>query len=99
MSISESRIAELEKIGFVRWTKAGKDRLYIKASYLGLECLYYNTGNIKYAEFDGYQISNSQAYRYKAAKTYIDIPTGTVHSDYDDLKEAAMKLSGLCTDA
>ena len=74
-------ITALEKKGFNRWTKGNMDRLYINAGQLGLECGYYNTGNIKWAEFCGNSISNCEARRMKAAKTYIDINTGKAHSD------------------
>lgn len=89
---TEERIAELEKMGFRRWTKAGYDRMYINAGVLGLECSYYKTGNISTAFFKGERISNSTGYRYKAAKTYLDLKTGRVFSDYDELREAAEAL-------
>ena len=91
--LTEERINELTEKGFKRWTKGNLDRLYINPSQLGLVCSYYNTGNIKYAEFNGENISNSQARRYKAAKTFIDIKTGTVFSDIPALEEAACKLA------
>ena len=78
--------------GFKRWTKNGKDRLYINASQLGLECEYYHTGNIKNAEFRGEHISNSQAYRYKAAKTYVELGPDRLVSDYPELEDAAAEL-------
>lgn len=89
------RIAELEAVGFKRWTKNGMDRLYINAGALGLVCQYYKTGNIMDAKFNGEQISNSEGYRMKAAKTYIDIKTETVHSDNTKLREAAAELAKL----
>ena len=91
--MTNERIAALEALGFNRWTKGNYDRLYINAKALGLDCSYYKTGNISGATFNGETISNSQAYRYKAAKTYIDIKTGEVHSDYPTLAEAAEKLA------
>ena len=83
------KIAELIKKGFNRWTKGNMDRLYINAAQLGLVCSYYKTGNISGAEFQGESISNCQARRYKAAKTFVDIKTGTVYSDIPALKTAA----------
>ena len=74
-------IATLETKGFNRWTNGNMDRLYINAAQLGLDCIYYNTGNIKAADFCGESISNSEARRMKCAKTYIDIKTGKAHSD------------------
>ena len=95
--MTENRITELTNKGFKRWTKGNLDRLYINASQLGLECQYYHTGNISSATFRGEHISNSQAYRYKAAKTYIDIKTDRVMSDYDVLADAAAEIAGLTT--
>lgn len=95
--MTENRITELTSKGFKRWTKGNLDRLYINAAQLGLECGYYNTGNIKWATFNGEDISNCQARRYKAAKTYIDIKTDRVVSDYDVLAEAAAEIAGLTT--
>lgn len=95
MMITEEKVAELEKKGFNRWTKGNIDRLYINASQLGLECWYYNTGNVKAAEFNGEAISNCAARRYKAAKTYIDLKTGRVRSDIPALEKAARELAGI----
>ena len=93
--VTEERITELEKLGFKRWMKGNLDRLYINAAQLGLVCDYYNTGNIKSAEFNGESISNCQARRMKAAKTFIDVKTGKVHSDSYTLEQAAAKLAGM----
>ena len=88
------RIEELEAMGFKRWTKGGMDRLYINASALGLNCSYYKTGNVSNAWFDGYEISNCEARRMKASKTYIDIKTEEVYSDNTTLAEKAAEISG-----
>lgn len=93
--ITEERIEELTKKGFNRWTKGNMDRLYINAAQLGLDCTYYKTGNISGADFQGCSISNCEARRMKAAKTYIDIKTGKVHSDNSTLEKAAAELAGL----
>lgn len=93
--LNETKIKELEEKGFNRWTKGNLDRLYINASQLGLICSYYNTGNIKRAEFGGGVISNCCARRYKAAKTFIDIKTENVYSDCEELAEAAKELAEL----
>lgn len=93
MALTEEKIARLEEKGFKRWTKGNMDRLYINATMLGLNCEYYNTGNIRSAWFNGASISNCEARRMKAAKTYIDIKTGTVYGDNNSLKEAAEKLA------
>lgn len=91
--MTDARIQKLEQIGFKRWTKGNMDRLYINAEQLGLDCAYYKTGNISGADFKGERISNSEAYRMKAAKTYIDIKTGVLHSTHTILKEAAEQLA------
>lgn len=89
------RIEELEALGFKRWQKGNMDRLYINASMLGLNYGKYNTGNIKWAEFQGMSISNSEARRMLAAKTYIDIKAEKVHSDSYTLERAAAELAGI----
>ena len=90
--MTQEQISRLEAMGFSRWTKDNYDRLYINAKALGLECDYYKTGNIHHATFRGRDISNCEARRMKAAKTYIDVATGEVHSDNADLKEAAQEM-------
>lgn len=85
LTITRENIMEnleaLEKMGFKRWQKGAMDRMYINASALGLVCTYYKTGNISSATFDGEGISNSEGYRMKSAKTYIDLKNYTVVSD------------------
>ena len=93
--LTEEKIIELTGKGFNRWTKGNLDRLYINAAQLGLVCDYYNTGNVKYAEFQGCNISNCEARRMKNARTFIDIKTGRVHSDNTRLESAAAELAGL----
>lgn len=90
--MDEKIIDKLETRGFKRWTKGDYDRLYIDATSMGLELSYYKTGNICYAEWKGERISNSRGYKFKTAKTYVDIKTGKVHSDRDDLKESAEEI-------
>ena len=93
--MTNDRITELESKGFTRWTKGNIDRLYINATQLGLNCEYYKTGSISYAEFRGVKISNSQARRMKTAKTYIDINTGRAYSDDEMLLEAVKDIAGI----
>lgn len=93
--LNEMKINELINKGFNRWTKGNLDRLYINAAQLGLVCGYYNTGNIREAEFNGESISNSEARRMKAAKTFIDIKTGRIYSDSITLRDAATELAAL----
>lgn len=90
--MTEQSIAKLEAEGFKRWQKGTYDRLYVNASALGLECEYYKTGNIRNAYFRGERVSNSEGYRMKAAKTYVDVKTGNVFSDNQTLKEAAEEI-------
>jgi hypothetical protein len=95
MKITETKIEELQKLGFKRWTKNGKDRLYINATSLGLTYTTYNTGNVSSASFAGEHISNSAARRMLGSKTYIDLVQGVVVSDNATLANAAADLSGL----
>lgn len=88
-------VEELTELGFNRWTKNGMDRMYINAKALGLDCSYYHTGNICGAEFRGEHVSNSEARRMQAAKTYIDLKTGKVHSDNYTLLREAEELAGI----
>lgn len=88
----EDKIKALEDMGFKRWQKGTMDRLYINAGALGLVCEYRHTGSISNALFDGSQISNGEAYRMRASKTFLDVKTWVLYSDNDSLKEAAEKL-------
>ncbi|MEU8279793.1 hypothetical protein ACFYOK_04655 [Microbispora bryophytorum] len=70
-------------IGGARWTKGGKDRVYINGwtQYLGLEIEHYRSGNISSAALHGESISNSEAYRLASAvhKVYFDVADGKVY--------------------
>ena len=88
-------LEKLEKLGFNRWQKGTMDRMYINACDLGLTCTYYKTGNISSAEFDGEQISNSEGYRMKSAKTYIDLKNFKVISDNVTLARKVAELIGI----
>lgn len=92
MKLTDKQIEKMEAIGFNRWTKGKYDRLYIDAEDLGLEVRYYNSGNIADAKFHGESISNAEARRMRAAKVFVDIETGTLHSDREDLREEAEKI-------
>lgn len=93
--LTEERITELESKGFKRWQKGNLDRLYINAAQLGLICTYYKTGNIHTAEMNGVLVSNSEGYRIKAAKTFVDVKTGKLYSDNEYCKDAAAALAGI----
>ena len=88
------RIEELEAMGFRRWQKNGMDRMYINAGALGLICTYYKSGNISSAEFAGERVSNSEGYRLKSAKTYIDLKLKRLVSDSARLAAAAAEMIG-----
>ena len=90
--MTQEMIDKLTEVGFNRWTKGNMDRLYINAAQLGLVCEYYHTGNIKYAELNGKSVSNSEARRMKASKTFVDLKTEKVYSDNSALQEAAEAL-------
>lgn len=90
----ETRIAELEALGFRRWQKNGMDRMYINASTLGLICVYRRSGTISDAEFRGESISNSQARKMADAKTYIDLINRRLVSQSAMLAAAAADLIG-----
>jgi len=90
--LNELTIKALEAKGFSRWQKGGYDRLYINAFHLGLECAYHKTGSIKLAEFRGDHISNSEAYRMKNEKTYINIENGKVFSGRDDFRALVQEM-------
>ena len=70
----EEKIATLEAKGFKRWTKYGKDRLYINAEkLLNLEIHYRKSGSISFSEMDGDSISHGEAYRLIGSKIWIDL--------------------------
>ncbi len=93
--MTNEMIERLESKGFKRWTKGNLDRLYINASQLGLVCSYYNSGNISSATFCGESISNCEARKIKAAKTFIDINTDTIYSDHHRLAHKAAEMTGM----
>ena len=87
-------IAELEKLGFKRWTKNGMDRMYINAGKLGYDK--------ETRTFLGERISGGRAGQMESAKTYIDmIEYKIISTDCDLAYEAAKKLGidpvgGIC---
>lgn len=86
---TEKLITALEEKGFKRWTKGGKDRMYIDADKLGLKVQKYGSGAVKRAEWDGEKISNREGTAMLYAKTYLDLTDMSVHSDDSDLLAAA----------
>ena len=76
-------IEKLEAAGAKRWSKYGKDRLYIDAKVLGLELTYYKTGSIRSAKWQGESISNADGRRLDNSKVYVDVADGSLHVSTD----------------
>ena len=96
-------IETLESMGFKRWTKYGKDRLYIDAKVVfDMEIDYYNSGNIRDAKKAGEDISNSRARKLLNMKIYIDLADGSIHADHawyeEDKAEAIEKVEAMIED-
>lgn len=73
-------VQKLIAVGGNEWTKADKHRIYFNdlPQWYGLECRYYNSGNIMSARLDGSEISNSDARRIMAnmpEKLWYDVTT------------------------
>ena len=85
INLTEEEIERLIALGANRWSKYGKDRIYLKniTKELGLEFEKYNTGNISSAKFKGDMISNSQCRRMlnQIEKAFVDITTSEVVMD------------------
>lgn len=77
--MNQRQIEKLESMGYRRWQKGDMDRLYINPKDIGLEVEYYSTGNVRYAEFNGIHVSNSEARRIMGGKYYIDVKTAKVN--------------------
>lgn len=92
--LTEEQIKKLEGIGFNRWTKYGKDRLYASEEAIGLSFEYYNTGNVSGALLEGERISNSKGVKIAASvcRSYIDAQTGKIFTEgkYGYLIQKAM---------
>lgn len=81
----EYTVETMTAIGGNRWTKAGKDRIYLDwERFAPLEIDYYKTGNISGAEWDGEHIANRQAGLLLGSirKVYFDVTTGALHCQY-----------------
>lgn len=89
------RIEELEAMGFNRWTKGNMDRLYINSDKLGFVCDFYKSGHICSASLDGEKISNNRAFGYYKAKTYIDVKSEKIYSDYRIFAAKVAEMTGL----
>lgn len=91
--ITESAIEKLIAMGANRWTKYGKDRLYLRRAgdkLMGLKCSYYKSGNVSYAELNGEEISHAEAHRIGGAyaDAYIDLATGSICDTHGRYAEA-----------
>lgn len=81
--IDERKIKKLIDMGASRWSKGGRDRLYLNDSYeqlLKLKVSRYNTGNISSAYIGDEQISNTKAANFInfSQDTYFDLLTDEV---------------------
>ena len=92
-STPEEAMDALKKVGFTRWQKNGKDRLYINADSLGLEITWgKRRGQVESASFQGEDISKSYASELRSAKTYVDVKTQEIIGTDKKLKEIATNL-------
>ena len=94
--MTNEMIEKLEEAGAKRWTKYGKDRLYIDVELvLDLDVDRYNTGNICKSLLDGEKISHARASRILGSKIYIDLTTDELvvaaNSDEKEMIEEAAK--------
>lgn len=75
-------VEQLKKIGGNEWITENHHRIYFNKleEFVGLECSYYKTGNIKLAYLNDEHISNTKALRLlaglKLAKLWFDVKTG-----------------------
>ena len=89
--ITDAQIEALEKLGYKRWTKYGKDRLYAAEACIGLE-IEGQGRRIFYSALDGKEISHASAERLACgvSSAYIDIETGRFYGFSDDAYELAV---------
>ena len=95
--MDEKDIAKLLEAGGNRWSKYGKDRIYIDVKTLGLEVSYYKTGNVCNATWQGEGISNADARRLLGSKVYVDCADGSLHvsTDFSVLCNEPMQLENV----
>ena len=84
--LNESKISELEKKGFVRWTKGDKDRLYIKGYQLDGVTTNWKKNGKKTVSVDGEELSytKSAIFGSYGSSNYIDVKTGNISVSTDD---------------
>ena len=89
MVMTEERIKELEKLGFRRWQKYGKDRLYISYDQL------------VYREDDGWYALGKKVDPSEGlitvydCKTWIEVETEMLYSEHPVLGRVASEATGL----
>lgn len=95
--MDEKDIAKLIEAGGNRWSKYGKDRIYIDAKTLGLVVDYYKTGNVRHAEWQGETVSNADGRRLLSSKVYVDCTNGVLHvqTDYYNSCDEQMQLENV----
>ena len=95
--LTDEQIETLEKAGFRRWTKYGKDRLYASPAAIGLELDYYKSGNISYATLNGEQTSNSYARKLLSYidGLYIDVETSKITGSPRGIEILEERLSAM----
>lgn len=78
---------QITAIGGREWTsRDGRHhRVYVNAAVwapmIGLNITYHRTGNVSNATLDGRQLSNRCGESLQQAKVYLDVATGTLHTD------------------
>jgi hypothetical protein len=84
-------VETLTAIGGRRWTKAGKDRVYLNdwADFAGIEVTRYGSGNISSASIGGRGIANGRAYNLLGAidKVYLDAADGELYFQHYGARE------------
>ena len=92
--LTDEQISALETAGFRRWTKYGKDRLYVNETVIGLEIeTYKSSGMISYSCLNGEKISHKQAARILQSIDggYVDVVTSKIYSrdgGYEYIRDA-----------
>ena len=77
-------LTKLEEAGANRWTKYGKDRMYLSETgdaLMNLELDFYKSGNVCGAWLNNEKISNRESFRVREAysRAYIDLASGKVY--------------------
>lgn len=86
MTLTEKQIAKLESKGFKRWTKGDYDRLYINAYNIhGIDTKWEKNGK-KTLSINGEELTYTKSAKLSYAKIYIDVKTGEVVTDWDNVK-------------